>query len=93
MHPYEIDTDELAEVKALYGDIPLKWRLSQFVGRGSVETKLHKLMTDYNFTSFEKEFYSQEPKKKPTLHGIQGGRTTSNAANASETERVIATSV
>ena len=93
MHPYEVDTDELAVVKELYGKIPLKWRLSQFVGRGSVETKLHKLMTDYRFTSFEKEFYSQEQEKKPTLHGIQGGRKTSNAPKASEKKRVIATSI
>ena len=93
MHPYEVDTDELAEVKALYDDIPLKWRLSQFIGRGTVETKLHKLMTDYKFTSFEKEFYSQEQEKKPILHGIQGGRTSSNAANASEIESVIASSL
>jgi len=93
MHPYEVDTDELAVVKELYGNIPLKWRLSQFVGRGSVETKLHKLMTDYNFTSFEKEFYSQEQENKPTLYGIQGGRKNANAANASEKEHVIATSI
>jgi polysaccharide deacetylase family protein (PEP-CTERM system associated) len=61
MHPYEIDTGELAAVKNLHGDIPLKWRLSQFVGRGSVESKLHKLMSDYRFTSFEREFYSDDP--------------------------------
>ncbi len=60
MHPYEVDTDELAVVKRLYGDIPLKWRLSQFVGRGSVESKLHKLMSDYDFTSFEREYYSDD---------------------------------
>ncbi len=58
MHPYEIDTGELSAVKKKYGDIPLKWRLSQFVGRASVESKLHKLMSDYNFTSFEREYYS-----------------------------------
>jgi polysaccharide deacetylase family protein (PEP-CTERM system associated) len=58
MHPYEIDTGELAAVKKLYGNIPLKWRLSQFRGRDSVESKLHKLMTDYSFTSFKKEYYS-----------------------------------
>ena len=60
MHPYETDTEELAAVKELYGDIPLKWRLSQFVGRGSVEDKLHKLMYDYDFTSFEREYYSED---------------------------------
>ena len=60
MHPYETDTEELAAVKELYGDIPLKWRLSQFVARGSVEGKLHKLMNDYDFTSFEREYYSED---------------------------------
>ncbi len=93
MHPYEVDTGELAVVKELYGDIPLKWRLSQFVGRGSVETKLHKLMTDYEFTSFEKEFYSQEQEKKTILRGLQCGRTTSNVASAFDTKRDIATSI
>ena len=60
MHPYEVDTGELAAVKAQHGNIPLKWRLSQFVGRGSVESKLHKLMDDNRFTSFEREFYSDD---------------------------------
>ncbi len=60
MHPYEIDTGELSAVKKKYGNIPLKWRLSQFVGRGSVESKLHKLMSDYKFTSFEREYYSDD---------------------------------
>lgn len=91
MHPYEVDTEELSVVKELYGNIPLKWRLSQFVGRGSVETKLHKLMTDYSFTSFEKEFYSQE--KKPILQGIQSNNIVPTTANTSETENIIATSI
>ena len=95
MHPYEIDTEELAVVKNLYGDIPLKWRLSQFIGRGSVEPKLHKLMNDYSFTSFEREYYSED--KAPVLHGIEGGKEehkiVSKAANTSETESIIATFV
>lgn len=65
MHPYEIDTGELAAVKSQYGDIPLKWRLSQFGGRGSVESKLHKLMSDYSFTSFEREYYSNDSQSVP----------------------------
>jgi len=70
MHPYEVDTKELAAVKELHGDIPLKWRLSQFVGRGSVESKLHKLMSDYRFTSFEREFYSKDIQApQSTQHG------------------------
>ena len=65
MHPYEIDTGELAAVKKLHGDIPLKWRLSQFGGRDSVESKLHKLMSDYSFTSFEREYYSDYSQSTP----------------------------
>ena len=59
MHPYEIDTDELTAVKQTYGKIPLKWRLSQFVGRNTVENKLLKLMKDFEFTSFEQEYYNE----------------------------------
>jgi hypothetical protein len=59
MHPYEIDAEELAAVKSQYKQIPLKWRLSQFVGRNSVERKLHKLFDDFNFTSFEQEYYCE----------------------------------
>jgi len=60
MHPYEIDTKELAAVKRAHGEIPLKWRLSQFIGRNTVENKLHKLMSDFDFTSFEREYYSKD---------------------------------
>ena len=65
MHPYEVDTGELAAVKRLHGDIPLKWRLTQFGRRGSVESKLHKLMSDYDFTSFEREYYSDDSQSVP----------------------------
>ncbi len=65
MHPYEIDTEELAAIKNQGKKIPLKWRLSQFVGRNSVENKLHKLFTDYKFTSFEKEYYSESSSSIP----------------------------
>ena len=65
MHPYEIDPGELKAVKQAYGDIPLKWRLSQFGGRKTVEKKLHRLMTDYTFTSFEKEYYSDDAYSSP----------------------------
>ncbi len=60
MHPYEIDTEELSALKRANTHIPLKWRLSQFVGRGTVENKLHRLFNDFNFTSFEKEYYSED---------------------------------
>jgi len=65
MHPYEIDTEELASVKNQYGEIPLKWRLSQFVGRNTVESKLHKLMNDFKFTSFAKEYYYKDANSFP----------------------------
>ena len=60
MHPYEVDPNELAAIKQEYGDIPLKWRLSQFYGRDKTITKLHKLMTDFNFSSFQEHYYSDE---------------------------------
>lgn len=65
MHPYEIDTEELASVKNQYGSIPLKWRLSQFIGRNTVESKLHKLMGDFEFTSFAKEYYDDDANSFP----------------------------
>ena len=65
MHPYETDFGELEAVKKSYGKIPLKWRLTQFVGRNSVETKLHKLMNDFEFTSFKQEFYSKDSFSAP----------------------------
>ena len=72
MHPYEIDTNELAAVKNTYGKIPFKWRVSQFVGRNTVENKLHKLMSEFRFTSFEQEYYSQNSLSIPqnTLSNI-----------------------
>ncbi|MEE9445442.1 MAG: polysaccharide deacetylase family protein [Cocleimonas sp.] len=60
MHPYEVDTEELAAVQRAHDHIPLKWRASQFIGRNTVENKLHKLMNDFNFTSFANEYYSDE---------------------------------
>lgn len=65
MHPYEIDPGELAAVKQMYGKIPLKWRLTQFGGRKSVEKKLHQLMTDFEFTSFQQEYYSEDSASFP----------------------------
>ncbi len=74
MHPYEIDTEELAAVKKQYGKIPTKWRLSQFVGRNTVESKLHKLMNDFEFTSFAKEYYNTDAESFPrnTLSNEEG---------------------
>ena len=59
MHPYELDTEELSSIKQEFDHIPLKWRLSQFVGRSTIENKLHKLLTEHEFTSFERKYYSE----------------------------------
>lgn len=60
MHPYELDTEELSAMKSEYDHIPLKWRLSQFVGRNTIENKLNRLLGDFNFTSFEQKYYSKD---------------------------------
>lgn len=59
--PYELDCKELASIKKAHTDIPLKWRLTQFIGRSNVEDKLIKLMKDYDFNSFENTHYSGKP--------------------------------
>jgi len=60
MHPYEIDTEELKAVQRAHDHIPFKWRASQFIGRNTVENKLNKLMSDFEFNSFANEYYSDE---------------------------------
>ncbi len=65
MHPYEVDTKELAAVKRAHGKIPFKWRVSQFVGRNTVENKLHKLMNDFEFNSFRQEYYNEDSHSIP----------------------------
>ena len=65
MHPYELDTEELSAMKKEHDHIPLKWRLSQFVGRDTIEGKLHKLLSDYKFTSFEREYYFDDSSSVP----------------------------
>lgn len=79
MHPYEIDTEELASLKRNNTHIPLKWRLSQFVGRESVENKLDKLLNDFSFTSFEKEYYSTDSSSIATNTLSNDGHEESNA--------------
>lgn len=66
MHPYEIDTDELSYLKSNNINIPLKWRISQFIGRDSVENKLDRLLDDFTFTSFQEEYYSEGSSSIPT---------------------------
>jgi len=58
MHPYEVDTGEREDVMERY-DIPLKWRLTQFVNRNTVEGKLKRLFADYQFTSFQRQYHSE----------------------------------
>ena len=89
MHPYEIDTQELAAVKKQYDNIPLKWRLSQFVGRNSVEAKLHRLMTDFEFTSFELEYYSDSSQSLPTNTSSNNDKVRPRKSNMSP-ENIIA---
>ncbi len=75
MHPYEVDTDELAYVKSTGQKIPLKWRLSQFIGRDTVEQKIHKLMSDFEFNSFANEYYLEGATSvaQHTLSNIEEG--------------------
>ncbi|MGK0270661.1 MAG: polysaccharide deacetylase family protein (PEP-CTERM system associated) [Cocleimonas sp.] len=65
MHPYELDTEELSAMKREFNHIPLKWRLSQFVGRNTIENKLHKLLSENSFTSFEREYYAEDSASIP----------------------------
>lgn len=90
MHPYEVDTEELAFVKETYGDIPMKWRLSQFVRRNSVENKLHRLMTDYNFTSFENEYYSDNSLSSPHNPLSRDTVISGNESNDTKPESIVA---
>jgi polysaccharide deacetylase family protein (PEP-CTERM system associated) len=46
LHPYEIDTGEMA---SLTRPIPLRLRISQGLLRGSVERKLHRLLHDFSW--------------------------------------------
>ncbi|MEE9325770.1 MAG: polysaccharide deacetylase family protein [Cocleimonas sp.] len=75
MHPYEVDTDELAYVKSTGQKIPLKWRLSQFIGRNTVKQKIHKLMGDFKFNSFANEYYLEGAASiaQHTLSNIEEG--------------------
>lgn len=58
MHPYEVDTGELAVIKKLYNDIPAKWLITQFIQRDSVAPKLGRLLQDFEFSSFQSRYYS-----------------------------------
>ncbi|MFM2318016.1 MAG: hypothetical protein RLZZ215_637 [Pseudomonadota bacterium] len=56
MHPYELDTKEYQEVAKPAG-ISKAWAVHQFAGRAGMVNKLHKLLTDYSFTSFQTQYY------------------------------------
>jgi len=71
MHPYEVDTGEYADVMGKF-EIPLKWRLTQFVNRKTVEPKLRQLFTDFTFTSFEREYYTNtDTSVEPIINSTQ----------------------
>ena len=46
LHPYEIDTDELADLQL---SVPLSLRLTQFTNRHTVEGKLRRLLRGFRF--------------------------------------------
>ncbi|ODS34593.1 MAG: polysaccharide deacetylase [Candidatus Scalindua rubra] len=53
LHPYELDVEELKN-PLVNENIRLRWiRLTQDFKRNTVETKLRKLLTDFQFTSIE----------------------------------------
>jgi polysaccharide deacetylase family protein (PEP-CTERM system associated) len=56
MHPYELDPDEYRQVSKTYA-IPMRLQLTQFLGRGSQEKKLHRLLSDYTCYSFRDKYY------------------------------------
>ncbi|HPY41657.1 MAG TPA: polysaccharide deacetylase family protein [Thiolinea sp.] len=57
MHPYELDTKEYQEVAKPAG-ISKTWAVHQFARRAGMIKKLHKLLTDYSFTSFQAQYYN-----------------------------------
>lgn len=57
MHPHELDTKEYQEVAKPAG-ISKAWAVHQFAGRSSMVKKLHRLLTDYSFTSFQAQYYN-----------------------------------
>jgi len=91
MHPYETDFGELAAVKEAYGKIPLKWRITQFVGRNAVEEKLHKLMNDFEFTSFKKQFYNKDSLSAPLSSEDNFINDKGNIDNPDISEKVLYT--
>lgn len=62
MHPYEVDPAEIDFVKSQYGPLPLKWRVTQFVGRSGVPNKLRRLIRDYDMMSFQNAYYATDQK-------------------------------
>lgn len=57
MHPHELDTKEYQEVAKPAG-ISKTWAVHQFAGRSGMVKKLHKLLKDYSFTSFQAQYYN-----------------------------------
>ncbi len=59
MHPYELDTNEYHELAQLV-PISRKMALHQFARRQTVGSKLHRLFSDYRFSSFQQTYYTPE---------------------------------
>lgn len=57
MHPHELDTKEYQEVAKPAG-IAHAWAVHQFAGRAGMVKKLHRLLSDYSFTSFQAQYYN-----------------------------------
>ena len=74
MHPYEVDATELDFVKENYGPLPLKWRVTQFVGRSGVPEKLRRLIRDYEMMSFKAAYYASGS-QKPQEVNLEGAST------------------
>lgn len=71
MHPYEVDTGELRAIRKIYKDIPTKYLITQFVKRKSVEPKLHRLLKDFEFSSFKSTYYQCELSNRPADKDIK----------------------
>lgn len=82
MHPYEVDHEELAFVKETYGKVPVKWLLTQFVGRKDIPHKLSRLIHDHEMTSFKNAYYP--PNNTPNMEQSSSSRTNTKITRFSE---------
>jgi polysaccharide deacetylase family protein (PEP-CTERM system associated) len=68
MHPYEVDTGELASIRKQDTPIPFKWLITQFVRRGAMPAKLTHLLSDFRFSSFQQTYYSDPSLERKQLY-------------------------